>query len=128
MPIIEPHIKNYIDEARKEFGKESERSNRALLKGFNEEWSRSNRIMLKEFHEDSKRHSAALLEEYKESLKAFKEVAPDLPDGERVREIVREEIRPLNNYMRIALAEIRGLRIDSNKHEKRISKLELQVA
>jgi hypothetical protein len=47
-----------------------------------------------------------------------------LPSEWRVREIVQEEIKPTNDYMRIALTEIRDLRIDVNGHEKRITKLE----
>jgi hypothetical protein len=102
MPTIEPHISKYIDSS--------------IVKA------------RKDFNKESNRHMSVLLEKFDNSLAAFREVALKIPTEERIKEIVHEEIRPLDIKLSLCVAEIREHRKELDGHDKRISKLELQAA
>jgi hypothetical protein len=70
---------------------------------------------------------SVVLEDFKNSLKAFKEVAPKIPTEERIREIIHEEIHPLDTKLNVCLAEIHEHRKELDRHEERISSLELDA-
>jgi hypothetical protein len=82
----------------------------------------------KEFLEESKRHMDVVLEKFDNSLAAFKELVPKIPTEERIREIVHEEIQPMNIKLDLCIAEIGLHRRELDGHEKRISTLEWEVA
>jgi hypothetical protein len=109
MSKIEPQIKSYIDESIK-----------VASKAFGDEI----RGDISQYSKESKQHMTDLVGHLDDRIKEIERVASSLPSEWRVREIVQEEIKPTNDYMRIALTEIRDLRIDVNGHEKRITKLE----
>jgi chromosome segregation ATPase len=103
VPTIEPHIVEYIDssvkKARKEFGDEI-------------------RADLREYKEESKRHMSAVLEKFDESLKAFKELIPSIPTEERIREIVHEEIKPLDTKINFCVTEVGRINKKLDEHGK----------
>jgi len=114
MPTIEPYISKYIDSsidrAVKIAGKEFSKRNKAYL-------------------EESKRHMSSLVEQIDERVEEIQKVAASLPSEERVREIFQEEIKPFATESKIFRQEIIALRLKSDNHERRITKLEtLQLA
>ncbi|MEI6057599.1 MAG: hypothetical protein WCQ60_01335 [bacterium] len=114
MRKIEQHIQDYIDKSVERVAEKA--AEKAAQKAEVRFCKRTERYM-KEPRDD-----------FREEIKMGFEAYSDRPTKEQVREIVREEIQPIHRDMLIFKEEMRVLRLDYNKHDKRITKLELHTA
>jgi DNA-directed RNA polymerase len=120
MPTIEPHIKNYIDTTVVSLEQH-------LGDRFDKRVDKAIEKTKKEFSAEMKRHTSALVEGVNNKAKEIEIVAKKLPSEERIRDIFREEINPLDIKLNICLSEIMEHRKELDRHEDRIESLELEA-
>lgn len=84
-----------------------------------------------EFKKDMERHTGALIEKYQDDMKILKELSSTKLDRGQVKEVVREELRPIERKLDIVVEEMkehnremRSLRTKSDSHDRRINALE----
>ncbi len=120
--------KIYIDQAmernRIQFRNEIEPFFQDLQKQNQEHLER----ILAESRKESEHVIGALKEAFKDDVAKIIEIASSRPDRDEVREIVREEVRPIRQEMSIFREEIMALRKDVNRHEKDFKRLKLKAA
>lgn len=140
--IIEPHIEAYIDSSI------DKALTRAVSKSVDEAVSKASQ----QFRKDMEYERRLIVEGFRSDLKLMGETV-DAKIRETTREVIREEVTPrfeiletkmdmvvseikningelrtMNGEMRTFREEMHALRLDTNRHDKRIARLEHAIA